>query len=204
MAPSVSIWSLVGALAGAASVLACSGPGGDDAGTGDAQGPVSFRNDLLTAATPNLSFELSCGLSGSCHHEQVSDPKVQRVFLGCNKNNSTCVVSGDVAETVYAGIVGKASQELPSMNYVTKNDPDNSYLVRKLEKNGLTGLSCVPVDMDPIVSMAPGDPMPLQPCGAPMPLGADLSTCGDPTCVAALTNLIDKIRAWISQGAPDN
>ena len=186
-------------------LLACSGPnGGSDGGNTDAMGAVSFRNDILTAAPPNLSFELSCGLSTTCHHDPVSDPKVERVFLGCNKSNSSCMAMGDVAETVYAGIVGQPSQELPTMNYVTKGDPDNSYLYRKIEKDGLMGLTCVPVNMDPIVAMAPSEPTPMQPCGAPMPLLADLSSCSDPTCVAALTTFIDKVRTWIADGAPDN
>jgi hypothetical protein len=153
---------------------------------------ISFRRDLLAPAPPNVGFEFSCGLSSSCHHDPVRDSKNQRVFLGCNQMNASCIVMGDVAEQVYIGIVNKPSTELPSMNYVKPNDPDNSYLLHKIENN-LNGLTCVPVNMNPIVANAPGLPGPPLPCGYSMPLMSDL-----------VPDFASKVRTWITQGALDN
>jgi hypothetical protein len=187
----------VGTLIASASLLACgsSTPSSNDAGTSNNTGPVSFKNDLLTA-TPT-GFEFSCGLSSSCHHDAVKNPKTDRVFLGCNQKNMTCTFSGDVATAVYQGLVGSPdaggpvmSQELPTMAYVKPGDPDNSYLVRKLEGT-LSSLQCVPISMDPIAANAASEPVsPTPPCGTQMPLTAD-----------PIPALNMKVRQWIMQGA---
>jgi hypothetical protein len=155
---------------------------------------ISFKSDLLAPPAPAVGFEFSCGLSSSCHHDPVSDPKTQRVFLGCNQMNMSCsnVVMGDEAPIVYNEIVNKPSTELPTESYVKPNDPDNSYLLRKLE-NRLDGLSCTPVNMNPISANAPGLPGPPLPCGYTMPLMAPL-----------VPDFAKKVRCWISQGAPNN
>ena len=174
-----------------AAVLGCTNP--SPSGDGGPPGPVSFRNDLLPS---HPGFEFSCGLSPSCHLNVVSSVKTDRVFLGCNHGNPNCTATGDVAQRVYQGLVGGPdggmvmSLELPSMPYVDPRNPDNSYLVRKLEGT-LSDLQskCVPVSMDPVVSNA-GE---TQPCGQQMPLTAD-----------PLPDLSAKVRAWILQGALDN
>jgi hypothetical protein len=174
-----------------AAVLGCTNQ--SPTGDGGPPGPVSFRNDLLTSRP---GFEFSCGLSPSCHLNVVSSVKTDRVFLGCNHGNPNCTATGDVAQMVYQGLVGDPdggmvmSLELSSMPYVDRQNPDNSYLVRKLEGtlNDLQS-KCVPVSMDPVVSNA-GE---TQPCGQQMPLTAD-----------PLPDLSAKVRAWILQGAPDN
>ena len=173
-------------------VLGCTNP--SPSGDGGPPGPVSFRNDLLVS---HPGFEFSCGLSPSCHLNVVSNDKTDRVFLGCNHVNPNCTVTGDVAQMVYQGLVGDPdggrmvmSLELPSMPYVNPRNPDDSYLVRKLEGTLIDLQSkCVPVSMDPVVSNA-GE---TQPCGQQMPLTAD-----------PLPDLSAKVRAWIAQGAPNN
>jgi hypothetical protein len=158
-------------------------------GGGDAPpvGNVSFKTDLMP------KFAMACGLSASCHQDQVTDPKVQKVFLGCimsASNSCTFATAGDGAPTVYMGIVNKPSQEDTTMSYVKPSDPNNSYLLHKLEGTQGT-LTCVPVSMDPIVANAGGG---RPPCGALMPDG---NTMPD----AVLPGLV---RAWITQGAPNN
>jgi hypothetical protein len=173
--------------------MACSSsPSGTtpgDGGGADAPGSVSFQNDLL----PLLMG--GCGLSSSCHQEVVQDPKVQRIFLGCNPMSPSCTVpdAGPMSSgpLVYQGLMG-LSQEAPSMHYVVPNDPTNSYLLRKLE-NTLSNVQCVAVTSDPIVANAPSEPQPAQPCGTSMPLGLPMRT-----------DINQLVRAWIMQGAPDN
>lgn len=157
---------------------------GNDGGAGAA---VSFQSELLPA------FERSCGLSSSCHQEPVSDPTTQRIFLGCDVDASPNCSVNVPGPMVYQGLM-KSSQENPPMPYVTPGDPTKSFLLYKLEGN-LSGLEsqCRPVSMNPIVQNASGEPQPLQPCGAPMPLGL-------PTA----TDLANKVRTWITQGAPNN
>lgn len=194
----------IGLLLAPAFLLACSSSGGNDGGTVvDPNKPVSFRNDLLSAAPPSITFEFSCGLSSSCHNAPVHNAKTDRVFFGCNTANASCTATGDVASQVYAGLVGNPdagmlvmSQELPTMPYVTPHNPDQSWLVHKLEDSNATlmGFKCVPLAMDPIVANATSEPVsPTPDCGTQMPLTAT----PDPTFTA-------KVRAWVMQGAPDN
>jgi hypothetical protein len=161
-----------------------------DGGSDAFMGTVSFKNDLAP------KFASACGLSSSCHQDTVTDPKVQRVFLGCNMsatNNCSFPTSAESAPTVYTEITTKTSQEEATMmHYITANNPDKSYLLRKIEGTQ-TSLTCVPVNMDPIVSNAPGESA-QKPCGELMPLG---NTMPDPI-------LPPMVRAWINQGALNN
>jgi hypothetical protein len=197
-----SVVTQIGIVLTSTLVLACTsssgnGSSGNDGGTPDG-GTISFRNDLLKPPSPAIGFEFSCGLSSSCHRDPVHNPKTDRVFLGCNQMNATCTATGDIAETVYKGLVGDPeagtmvpSQELPTMPYVKPGDPDNSWLVRKLEGT-LSNLTCAA--MDPIVLSATSEPVtPTPDCGTQMPLTAN----PDPTFNA-------KVRTWVKQGAPDN
>jgi hypothetical protein len=88
-----------------------------------------------------------------------------------------------------------ASQEDPTMPYVTPGDPSKSYIVYKLEGDLSNGaLNCLPLSMDPILQSAPGEqPTAAEPCGASMPLG-----------LGQQADLTAQVRAWITQGAPDN
>ena len=190
----------IGLLLAPAFLLACSNASPSNDGGTPPTGPISFRNDLLTAPPPAITFEFSCGLSSSCHNAPVHNPKTDRLFLGCNTANASCTASGDVAAQVYAGLVGNPdagmlvmSQENPSMPYVTPGNPDQSWLVHKLEGT-LMGITCVPAAMDPIVANATSEPVtPTPDCGTQMPLTA----MPDATFNA-------KVRAWVQQGALDN
>jgi hypothetical protein len=166
--------------------VSCSGGGGSSDGGAEAAAPVSFQNDLV----PQLAMK--CGLSSSCHQEQVQDPKVQRVFLGCSTSNPSC--TGSSPDVVYQGLLA-ASQENPTMPYVKRGDPANSYVVYKLDGDlSNSMLQCLPLSMDPILQGATGEqPTASQPCGAQMPLNG-----GSDTALAA------QVRAWIVQGAPEN
>ncbi|MDP9003102.1 MAG: hypothetical protein M3O46_23675 [Myxococcota bacterium] len=122
----------------------------------------------------------------------VNDPKVQLVFLGCKSTNPNCTVS-DSGPIVFASLMNN-SQEDPTMPYVTQGDPLRSYLLYKLEGSaGGVRPNCIAVSVDPIVKNASGEPQPLQPCGASMPLGG-----------GGLPDFTSKVRAWIIRGALQN
>jgi len=75
-----------------------------------------------------------------------------------------------------AALVGVATEQRPSRVYVRPGDPGASYLMQKLEGH-LNDAECIDHD-----------------CGAQMPLD-------NPSLSAEAR---DKVRTWISQGAPDN
>ena len=88
--------------------LACSDS--DDGGTTDPPPEdVSFSQDIQPIFTAN------CALSG-CHS-------------GTNPQQGMNLSSGQA----YANIVNVASLELPSMDRIEPSDPDNSYLVNKIQ-----------------------------------------------------------------------
>lgn len=115
---------------------ACSSTGdptttGDDAG-GDGCVAVTSDADLTT---PSVSFEgdilptfqLSCGIAGStCHGTRSVATTQQRPFLGFPDG-------GTDAGEVIKGLVGVPTNENPQMQYVVANDPENSYLMHKVD-----------------------------------------------------------------------
>jgi hypothetical protein len=169
--------------------LACSSTTGaaSDGGGAEALGPVSFKTDLIP------KFVSACGLASICHQDEVTDPKTQKVFMGCMMaatNSCPFATAADAAPTVYMGIVNKTSQEEATMAYIKPSDPDNSYLLHKIDGTQGT-LMCVPVSMDPIVANAGGG---RPPCGQPMPDGSPMA---EPI-------LRDLVRRWIAEGAQNN
>jgi hypothetical protein len=168
-------------------VLACSSPPttGNDAGP---SGPISFKNDILPG------FELSCGLSSACHQDptQMRGGHTQ-IFLGCKMSSSSSCSVADPGPQVYPALKGNSVED-PTMPYVTPNDPNNSFLLHKMDGDQANlNSQCLPVNNDSFVTTASSEPMPFQPCGTSMPLGQP-----------ANTDLNAKVRAWIMQGAPDN
>lgn len=77
---------------------------------------VQFARDVMPV------FERSCAFS-SCHGQM---------------NNPNGVYLGSSSKDVYASLVGQKSPELPTMHVVTAGDPNESYLMRKMD-----GSQCV-------------------------------------------------------------
>jgi hypothetical protein len=129
-----------------------------------APAPVTFD----TAVMPLL--QANCAQANTCHTKGSPFPP-SLGFLGANTIT---------AMEIKAGIVGQKSTEVPSMNYVTAGDPQNSYLMRKVEEaNPGCGLTCMS-----IASMPMG-------CSTQMPNGGMPLSATDQNA----------IRAWIKQGA---
>ena len=131
----------------------------------------SASSDLLT---PSMSFQIdvmpvfakSCA-SASCHG--ITDSPRGGLFLGAELKH------GSDASQVLAGLL-KPSAQLPSMPFVTPNDPSNSYLMHKLDGDQcLFQTSCVGGD-----------------CQRTMPYDTGTLT----------VESRDVIRRWIAQGAP--
>jgi hypothetical protein len=158
----------------ALSVAACSS---DDkanttSGTG---GCMTFNYSNYMAGTAPLTlaanvmpiFTASCSLGVPCHTDGSHPP---------NLGGMTAT-----AMSISAAIVDVNSTEVPTMKYVAKGSPQNSWLMRKLEDaNPGCGLSCTNPTGFPAG------------CASQMPSGGPpfLST-GDQTT----------IRDWIAQGA---
>jgi hypothetical protein len=125
---------------------------------------VSFKNDVMKL------FNNNCGLS-TCHGTTMMP--MGGLFLGAES------AKGADAATVYAGLVGPISQELPTMPFITPGDPSKSYLMHKIDgdqcafENECEGGQC----------------MSLMPSGGAMllPVGTR-----------------DTIRRWIAQGAKND
>jgi hypothetical protein len=161
-------------VAGGLAVACSSGTSGDGTGTGGESGScqpyvVPAGTDLTTPAVTfkaqvmGTVFLNNCGTS-ACHGAM---PGMGGMFLG--------VTAAD-APTVYAGIVGKASSELPTMPFITAGDPEKSYLMHKMDgdqcqfDHECTTENCLAV----------------MPSGATMPLPVTYR---------------DLVRRWIAQGA---
>jgi hypothetical protein len=165
-----SVRAAVAAVALGAVALACGG-GGDGGTTTDSaktcSADVSSASEL---ASPVVSFETdvapifakSCAFS-SCHGSHSAGN--HGVFLAAN--------GADGMSAVKTSLAG-ASQELPSMKFVAPGDPQNSFVMHKLD-GSLCGL-------DQCVGGA---------CGVSMPQGNDML----PQAAR------DTVRRWIAQGA---
>ncbi len=138
----------------------------------DLTSATSFQNDVMPI------FLNSCSFSG-CHNvaSDMGELGAPTVFLG-----SKTVPSENSG--VYADIVGVASTELPSMDYVKAGDPENSFIMHKADGDqGCYEAMCpaLPTDIGP-------------PCGNPMPYQqATLDVTSR-----------DTIRRWIAEGAMNN
>jgi len=124
-------------------------------------------------------FLNSCSFSG-CHNmpSDTGDLGAPTIFLG--SKTITSANSG-----VYADIVGVASTELPSMDYVKAGDPANSFLMHK----------------------ADGDQCQFESSCAALPASLGLPACGGsmPSGQALLdVSSRDTIRRWIAEGAMNN
>jgi hypothetical protein len=123
---------------------------------------VSFASDVVPI------FVQSCAFS-TCHGAQSGNN--QGVYLGTKSGTPD-------TGRIYTATVGVASLELPSMPFVTKGDPANSYLMHKIDGDACTfAKQCVGGD-----------------CGSTMPEQSDL--------LPEESRLV--IRRWITQGALEN
>ena len=97
-------------------------PSGDDVGGGDFEAMFSLAVPVNTATLDALQanvFTPSCAFSG-CH-------------TGPTGNSLPAGMDLSTADASFASLVGMASLQQPSLERVTANDPDNSYLVQKVE-----------------------------------------------------------------------
>jgi hypothetical protein len=133
--------------------------------------PVSFKTDVVPI------FQMSCSLSSSCHSEKVGGPSL--VYLG-----GSLMVPPDPTGIMKATVNVK-SIELPTMNYVTPSDLENSYLMHKMDGDLCQFTTCS------------NNPVPM--CGVVMPMaGCALEAVnGGPSPR-------DVVRRWIAQGAQNN
>ena len=147
-----------------AALFGCNDAGGGATCT-DYQPPATFD-----AQTPKVSlskdvmpiFTGSCGFT-SCH--SLADTKTA-VFLGAD------------APKVHQSLVGIPSRALTTMTLVAPNDPQASFLMRKVDAS-----QCV-FDAQCVDGT----------CGVPMPRGEELLPLRDR----------DTIRRWIAQGAKND
>jgi hypothetical protein len=114
-------------------------------------GAVSFAADIQPI------FSGSCAFSG-CHGTTNANPAGKPMVLTSGQS--------------YDAIVGVASDELPSMQRIRASQPDQSYLIHKLQNTHRT----------------------VGGSGERMPLGQ----------AALPQSSIDRIRTWVTNGAPRN
>jgi len=97
-------------------------PSGDDSAGGDFEATFSLAVPVNTATLDALQasvFTPSCAFSG-CH----SGPAGNNLPAGMDLSN---------ADASFSSLVGMASLQQPTLQRVTAGDPDNSYLVQKIE-----------------------------------------------------------------------
>ncbi|MEZ4298457.1 MAG: hypothetical protein R3B70_26130 [Polyangiaceae bacterium] len=157
---------------------------GGAGGAGGGEEPVCFDYASFDGSQPAVSFkdevlpvfQRSCGVSTSCHGD-INQPNENRPYLGPNKNT---VATADQIAAIFAAIVDVQSFYEPGMNLVKTGDPENSFLMHKLDGT----LECT------LLSCAPS-----KDCGSLMPQGSS-----NPLDIAER----DAIRRWIAQGAQNN
>ncbi|MCZ6852858.1 MAG: CHRD domain-containing protein, partial [Gammaproteobacteria bacterium] len=96
-------------------------PGGDFVSTFTVQGGVGTNPQVFFSRVQEQVFTPSCALSG-CH-------------AGASPAQGMNLSEGQA----YANIVNVPSNEFPSLNRVEPNDPDNSYLIQKIEGTAQVG-----------------------------------------------------------------
>ncbi len=120
------------------------------------------------------------GLDGDDGSDEITLRDVQPIFTGnctfsgCHIGSSPAQGMNLGADQAFSSVVNVPARELPSMNRVTPNQPDNSYLVHKVQGTHLN------IDVGG--------------SGSRMPLGRSPLSQSD----------IDLIRAWIQAGAQPN
>lgn len=129
---------------------------------------VSFQTDVLPF------FQNSCGVSTGCHGD-INQPNENRPYLGPNK--MTTATADDIT-AIFAAIVDVSSYYEPGMSLVKPGEPENSFLMYKLDDT----LEC-----DKLQCSANND------CGGIMPQGAQMPMAER-----------ENVRLWIAQGAQNN
>ncbi len=139
----------------------------------DLTSATSFQTDVMPI------FLNSCSFSG-CHNmpSDTGELGAPTIFLGSK------TVPG-ANGSVFADIVGVASTENPSMDYVKAGDPANSFLMHKAD-----GDQCLFASSCAALPASAGVPA----CGDSMPMGQALID----------VSARDTIRRWIAEGAMNN
>ena len=103
-------------------------PSGDDIAGGDFIATFSLATPVSGATLDELQasvFTPSCAVSG-CH----TGPAGNTLPAGMDLSS---------ADASFASLVGVSSLQVPGLSRVTANDPDNSYLVQKIEGTAASG-----------------------------------------------------------------
>lgn len=103
-------------------------PSGDDVAGGDFEAMFSLATPVTGATLDELQasvFAINCAVSG-CH----TGPASNTLPAGMDLSN---------ADASFASLVGVASLQVPALSRVAANDPDNSYLVQKIEGTAASG-----------------------------------------------------------------
>jgi hypothetical protein len=158
-----------------AAVAACS----DDTGTDP---PATACYDYASfVETPNVSFATdvlpilrrSCGLAAACH--QNNPGSLTQPYFG---NAGTAAMTPEEIQAIFDENVGVTSSKALGMDIIKAGDPENSFLMHKLDGT----LTCA------TIKGCTGTD-----CGGTMPIGNKLAAAE-----------LDTIRSWIKQGATNN
>jgi hypothetical protein len=134
---------------------------------------LTLTKDLATIV------QTSCATATTCHGNTATVMAANEPHFGPIGPGAATMAD---LQAIHDAIVGKASAELPSMPYVTAGDPDNSWVMKKIEGvNGCGGFVCTA-----------GVPKAKTPCGDPMPQAPSPEL--EPADIS-------KFRDWIKGGA---
>jgi hypothetical protein len=163
---------------------------------------VPAFNSCADLTTPSVSFESdvrpileqSCAITSGCHGQPNNDKMTPGlVFFGAEDG-------GTPTATILGNIVDAASPEDPSMPLVKAGDPENSYMMHKLDGDHCRyAAECNQTGQDNFLE-----------CGLRMPYQLpDLCLDSQTACVKGQTiqqqyGERDQIRRWIAQGASAN
>lgn len=173
----------------AVSTTGCGGDGGGGGGGGGGAGDQAcFDYSKFDGESPTVSFKTevfpifrrSCGITTGCHGDP-NQPDEKRPYLGPKQSDNLSEDEVNEAVAIIRGaIIDVPAYFEPGMSIVAAGDPENSFLLHKMDFT----LQC-----DALQCAETKD------CGTPMPQGNE-----EPLDQAER----DLIRRWIAQGALDN
>lgn len=172
---------LATAMCSGTAVFAGCGSDGDDGDAATAGGCFDYTGFELDAPEVTLRADVlpilqnSCAVGGATCHGDAGNTKAGQHYLG--ESSGTTMTDEQIAEVLSANL-NVASVKGGSMRVIVPGEPENSFLMAKMDGNCASNLSCTNGDCGAIMPQTNTEPLP--------------------------EDVRNKVRRWIAQGAEDN
>jgi hypothetical protein len=163
----------------------------EDGGCTACTGPTATAATVSFATTIQPILRVGCGTGGNtCHGQYPGSASAANEYLAEPTANDDG--NGD-AGAILSGIVGVKAIEAPSLDIVKAGDPEDSYLMHKIDGD-MCALMSPANECAAIAGLQLPNATITAPCGVPMPQNSQPLTVEQRT----------EIWNWIAQGANNN